>query len=123
MAFKQNGTVNAMPRAPVLSQPISKGLGTVWNKQTSGMRGFFLEATREFLKRAFPVACTISTYSNLPRAIYFLQHMLSFMKLYIVLISLLLGAVASVSTTPLIGEEMAKFVVLAGGYATYGASW
>jgi hypothetical protein len=31
------------------------------------------------------------------------------------------GAVAPVSATPLIGTELAKFSVLAGGYSTYGA--
>lgn len=34
---------------------------------------------------------------------------------------IMLGAVTPVSATPLIGVELAKFSVLAGGYATYGA--
>ena len=37
-------------------------------------------------------------------------------------LSIVLGAAAPVSATPLIGAELAKFSVLAGGYVTYGAS-
>lgn len=37
-------------------------------------------------------------------------------------LSIVLGAAAPVFATPLIGAELAKFSVLAGGYVTYGAS-
>ena len=33
----------------------------------------------------------------------------------------LLGAAPAVFATPLIGEELAKFSIVAGSYATYGA--
>lgn len=40
---------------------------------------------------------------------------------YIVSLTLALGAIAPVSATPLIGTDLTRFSVVAGGYATYGA--